>query len=270
MFSSGHLIFLIVSLVVIVAGTILSKRYISDINLLLKICLVIGIVSEVIKVFSVASLVPVVTPVITESADGPVLGYRTIGPFTPYINAEHLPLELCSMQVLFITIALLLKDAKKRSSLFAVMYATEIIGGILALLFPYLTTEYDSVSSILISPRAWQFFLYHSMLIILGLYIGSSKETDIRFEQWKTATAGIVLMDIPSFYLNSILAEPVYLDGRLAGVSYRVNYFSSYVNPLGLNLTEKWQWILYLCIRCVIAFLCIFTLFLIKRKKTSC
>ena len=149
------------------------------------------------------------------------------------------------------------------------MYATEIIGGILALLFPCLTTEYDSVRSMLISPRAWQFFLYHSMLIILGLYLGSSKEADIRFEQWKTATAGIVLMDIPSFYLNSILSEPVYLDGKLTDVSYRVNYFSSYVNPIGLNLTEKWQWILYLCIRCIIAFLCIFSLFLTKRKKQS-
>ena len=68
MFSTGHLIFLIVSLAVIVTGTILSKRYVPDINLMLKICLVIGIVSEVIKMFSV--------------------------------------------QLLFITIALLLKDAK--------------------------------------------------------------------------------------------------------------------------------------------------------------
>ena len=33
----------------------------------------------------------------------------------------------------------------------------------------------------------------------------------------------------------------------------RINYFSSYVNPLGLVLTEKWQWIAYLAVRAVLA-----------------
>ena len=269
MFSSGHLIFILISLAFITAGTILSRRYIPDINQMLKICLVIGIVSEVIKVFSVADIVPVVTPVITNGAGGIGVYYKAIGPYTPYINAEHLPFELCSIQLILIPIALLLKNSRKRNRLFAIMYATQIIGGILAVLLPFLVTEYDSVSSMLLSPRVWQFFIYHSMLITLGLYIGGSKEAGIRFEQWKTAVIGILLMDIPSFYLNSIMSEPVYLDGKLAGVSYRVNYFSSYVNPIGLNLTSKWQWILYLCIRLVLALTCVYSLFLIKQKQSG-
>jgi hypothetical protein len=267
MFSSAHLIFILISLAFTAAGTILSRRYITDINLMLKICLVIGIVSEIIKIFSVADIVPVVTPVVTNSAGGIEFDYRAIGPYTPYIKAEHFPFQLCSIQLILISVALLLKDARKLSSLFALMYATQIIGGILAILLPYLVTEYDSLSSMLISPRVWQYFLYHSMIITLGLYIGNSTEAGIRFEQWKTTALGIMLMDIPSFYLNSIMSEPVYLNGKLVGVSYCVNYFSSYVNPIGLNLTQKWQWLLYLCVRCVLAIICIYSLFLIKRKR---
>lgn len=269
MFSSGHLIFILISVAFITAGTILSRRYIPDINQMLKICLVIGIVSEVIKVFSVANIVPVVTPVVLNGAGGIEFDYKALGPYTPYINAEHLPFELCSIQLVLIPVALLLKDSLKRNSLYAIMYATQIIGGILAVLLPFLVTEYDSVSSMFLSPRVWQFFLYHSMIITLGLYIGGSKEAGIRFEHWKTAVIGILMMDIPSFYLNSIMSEPVYLNGKLAGVSYRVNYFSSYVNPIGLNLTKKWQWILYLCVRFMIAIICVYSLFLFKRKRTD-
>lgn len=39
----------------------------------------------------------------------------------------------------------------------------------------------------------------------------------------------------------------------LLGIVYRTNFFSSYVNPLGLVLTERWHWLAYLAIRLGIA-----------------
>ena len=37
--------------------------------------------------------------------------------------------------------------------------------------------------------------------------------------------------------------------GKPAGIVYRTNFFSSYVNPLGLVLKERWQWLMYLVVR---------------------
>ena len=51
------------------------------------------------------------------------------------------------------------------------------------------------------------------------------------------------------FYLNSVFSQPVYTAGKPVGVVYRTNFFSSYVNPLGLVLTQRWQWLVYLAVR---------------------
>ena len=63
----------------------------------------------------------------------------------------------------------------------------------------------------------------------------------------------MLAMDLPTFYLNSVFSQPVYVAGKPTGILYRTNFFSSYVNPLGLVLTERWQWLAYLVIRLIIA-----------------
>ena len=90
------------------------------------------------------------------------------------------------------------------------------------------------------------------MISVLSIYIGLSKETNIVFSDLKTAIIGAFAFDIPTFYLNGVLSEKVYVNDQLVGVTHRINFFSSYVNPVGLVLTEKWQWILYIAIRDVI------------------
>ena len=60
---------------------------------------------------------------------------------------------------------------------------------------------------------------------------------------------GLVCLDIPVFYLNSVFSQPVYAKGKPVGLIYAANFFSSYQNPLGLVLRERWQWFLYLLIR---------------------
>jgi len=58
---------------------------------------------------------------------------------------------------------------------------------------------------------------------------------------------------------------------QVVGVSHRINFFSSYVNPLGLILTEKWQWIVYLIIRAAMATCLIIILYLpmLARRRRS-
>jgi hypothetical protein len=65
--------------------------------------------------------------------------------------------------------------------------------------------------------------------------------------------ATVLFFDISSLYLNSILSEPVYRGKELEGIMYAVNFFSSYNNPLGIPMTGKPQYLLYLLLRFCIA-----------------
>jgi hypothetical protein len=48
-----------------------------------------------------------------------------------------------------------------------------------------------------------------------------------------------------------MMATPYYQGDQLMGVGNVVNYFSSYNNPLGIVMSDKVQWFLYLLIRCL-------------------
>ena len=173
--------------------------------------------------------------------------------YTPYIAKEHLPLELCSLYLLFMPLALIIRNKKWKKRLYAVMFISGTIGGLMGIVLASIAGDFETTAAFFTAPRAWQFFLFHSMIVSLSIYIGFGDESGLRFSDWKTAVLGILVLDIPTFYINSVLSSEVYMADQVAGVSHRINFFSSYVNPLGLILTEKWQWIVYLVIRAALA-----------------
>ncbi len=107
------------------------------------------------------------------------------------------------------------------------------------------------------SPRVWQYFLYHAMVVTLGMYLGFVRDSEISVKSLKPTLGLLVALDIPTFYLNSVFSQPVYTDEKPTGLVYRANFFSSYVNPLGLTLTEKREWLAYLGIRIALSFMLI-------------
>ena len=253
MYSTGHLIWIGISAILIVGGLLTIRIRKPTLEQVLKACLIVGVVSEVTKVFSVTSILPVVTPEIVTTEAGSALTYVPIGKYSPYMKMEHLPLELCSLMIVFLIAALLLKNGIWRSRLLALMYITGTIGGLMGVLLSYIATEYSSTAAFLLAPRAWQYFLYHSMVVMLGLYLGFEYNGGVSLRFWKSTMIGLLLLDMPTFYLNSILSQAAYVNGEPVGILYRTNFFSSYVNPLGLVLTEKWQWLAYLGIRLALA-----------------
>ena len=253
MYSTGHLIWIGISAILIVGGLLTIRIRKPTLEQVLKACLIVGVVSEVTKVFSVTSILPVVTPEIVTTEAGSVLTYVPIGKYSPYMKMEHLPLELCSLMIVFLIAALLLKNGIWRSRLLALMYITGTIGGLMGILLSFIATEYTSTAAFLLAPRAWQYFLYHSMVVTLGLYLGFEYNGGVSLKFWKSTMIGLLLLDMPTFYLNSILSQAAYVNGEPVGILYRTNFFSSYVNPLGLVLTEKWQWLVYLGIRLALA-----------------
>ena len=249
MFSTGHLLWIGISLVLITGGTLMCLRRRPAEDHFLKICLAIGVLSEAVKLFSVMRILPMVDITV----NGAALDYTYAGQYTPYLEMADLPLELCSLQIAFLVAMLLVKKPEWRSRLRALMYVTGVIGGTLGIVLAEVTVDYTAVAEYFTSPRIYQFFLYHSMVVTLGLYMGFGPDSDVSLRRFRGTMGLLLALDVPTFYLNSVFSQPVYVAGKPEGIVYRTNFFSSYVNPVGLVLTQRWQWLAYLAIRLVLA-----------------
>ena len=245
MFSTGHLMWICISSCLIAGGVIACFRKKPEEDRILKLCLAIGILSEAVKVLSVTRILPMVDVAVS----GAALSYLPTGQYTPYLEMADLPLELCSLQVAFIAVMLFSKTLAWRSRLRALIFVTGVIGGLMGIGMAQVTVDYSTVRQYFTSARIYQYFLYHSMVVTLGLYLGLGPRSDVSLRSFKGTMGLLVLMDVPTFYLNSVFSQPVYEAGKPVGIAYRTNFFSSYVNPLGLALSKRWQWIAYLVIR---------------------
>ena len=158
MFSVGHLIWIAISMCVIAAGLFVCIRKRPSLHRLISVCFSLSVVSEAVKFLSVVEIVPVVRQVVENG----VLVYVKTGAYTPYLQAEHMPFELCSLQIPFMFLCLILKDEGLKKKLYSLMYGTSIIGGAMALFLSSIAPEFSDTVSFLTAPRAWQFFLYHA------------------------------------------------------------------------------------------------------------
>ena len=265
MFSKGHLIWILISAIIIVVGYLACRHYKPSLKKLFTIGLIAGIISEIIKYFSVIKIVPMVEPTIVNNS----IEWVKTGEYTPYLQAEHLPFELCSLYLLFMLLAIILKNEKYKNYLYSLMYVSGIFGGVLGIVLSSIAGDFHSTIEYFTSFRVYQFFLYHSMVVFLSLYLGRSEESGLEFKDWKKAILGLLCLDIPTFYFNSVLSSEVYVNNEVIGVTHRINFFSSYVEPIVL-ITEKWQWIVYLLIRAILTILIVIGLFaLLKKNKKN-
>ena len=249
MFGTAHLVFIAISVVLIVFGLIMIRRKKPPIRRLIKVCFILGVIMEAVKVLSVILILPVVEPAVENG----VLVYRETGAYAPYLQAEHMPFELCSLQLVFMFLALIIKNKKWKKRIYATMYGTAVIGGVMAILLSSIAPEFESAAAFFSAPRAWQFYLYHSMIVTMGIAIGMSEECDLHFRDVCAMLAAVLILDCASFYVNSLMSIPYYQGDTLVGMGNAINYFSSYNNPLGIVMSTKGQYFLYLAIRFVLA-----------------
>ena len=165
---------------------------------------------------------------------------------------------------------LLVRRRSFREKLLAVMYGTALIGGVIAILLASIAPEFETAAAFFSAPRAWQFFLYHAMVVTLGVAIGMDREYRLRFRDIRWTILGVLGLDWLMYYANSIMSVPYYQGDHLVGMGYDVNYFSSYNNPLGIVMSDKTAYLVYLLIRLVLA-LALITLvyvpFVLRDKK---
>ena len=258
MFSLQHFIWLAICVVCITVATVFLRKHKVPLNKLMTAACVAAVIAELIKTFSVIQLVP--------SADG-------TSSFV-FIEPLNLPFHLCSIQIIFIFYCRFAKDGKIKDILYAFMYPTCTIGAFIALVLPSIFDEVP-VSRIFTSLHPYEYFLYHSFLVILGLHIYYSYREILRPKHYFTTVGFLGVLAYLSLYLNSIFATPIYENGVLVGVENTTNFFFTYKFVIDLKFTEIWQWYAYLGV--IFAAACIFiALFYIpvfvryfKHKKES-
>ena len=255
MFSIQHFIWVAISLALIAAGLVALKKKKPSLRQVLTIACIGCVASELIKVFSCIELIP--------SADGSIL--------YPYLELQHLPLHLCSIQIFFIFYCRFGKgsiaESKAKQLILQFMYPTCAIGAPFALALPSIFNTTITVSQAFTHPIAYQTFLYHAMLIILGIYIPMSGEVSFSWKTYRKTMGILGLITFAQIYLNSLFANVTYVNGKLASVDYVTNFFFVFRTPIGLALNTKLAWFIYVGILVALAFVLVWLLYLPLRKS---
>lgn len=254
MFTLYHFIWLFVSIASIILSLILLKKYKISLTQLLSVACIGSVLSEVVKTLSVIKFVP-------------LAGEET---FTPYIEMSQVPLHLCSFQIILIFYTKFSKNEKLRQLFLSFMYPTCIVGAFLAILLPSIFPDSVLPQEAFISPHAYQYFLYHAMLIVLGIYIYISGEANIKPKNYFTTVFILISFAFLSFYLNSMFSVPVYENGELLNIEHMPNFFFTFKTPIDIPLTELWHWYIYLAIIIALGLSLIALMYLpifIKAKK---
>lgn len=230
MFTVNHFIWLGICVALGAAAFLYLKRHRPPLRRVLTVACVICVLSELIKTLSVLKMVP--------SSDGTSM--------LLYLEMQHLPLHLCSIQIIFIFVARFGRAGRGRDALLAFMYPTCTLGALFALALPSIFSSSIEVSQAFTHPLAYQFFLFHTMLVVLGIYIAMSGEVDIRPRHYLSTLGMLGALAFVSIYLNSMFAVPMYVNGELVSVDYSPNFFFTERTPIGIELTEMWQWGVYM------------------------
>ena len=251
MFSPQHLIWLAICVVAIifVLRALFARKL--PLEQVLSVSCVLAVVSELVKLLTYIQMVP--------TADGSAMHM--------FIEWRHLPFHLCSIQIFLIFYARFAESAKRRETILAFMYPTCVFGAFLALALPSIFTNGIEPAQAFTHPVAYQFFVYHSMLVVLGVYIARCGEVKINFSRHLRSSLAIMLaFGMMSVYANSALAYVTYTGTQLLSVENTPNFFFTYRTPIGLLLTEKWQWYVYIAIISALAVL-VFTLFYLPFRE---
>ena len=251
----------------IAIGVFVCKKNKWPLDKVIKVCFFIAVICEIIKVLTVIQILPIVQ----ETIENGEIVYKETGRYSPFIEFTHLPFELCSLQIVFMFLYLVIKDEVWKKRIIALIYGTAFMGSVLAIFVSSIAGDFNTIRESLTSVRAWEFYIYHSMLAVVAILIATDGKYTLKFKEFKWTCLMLWIIDNFSFYINSILSEPVYRDGKLIGLSSSVNFFSSFQSPLGITISNKEQYLLYLISRILTGLVIITIIYLplLKRKRNE-
>lgn len=255
MFTIYHLIWVLICILVVTTARLYIRKHNVSLQQILPICCKLCICSEVVKTFSVIKMVP--------SSDGSLM--------YPYLELHHLPLHLCSMLIFVIFFCTYSQNQKWKTIAFGLLYPASILGGISAISLPSIFTSSVPVTQAFTHPLAYQFFLYHAMLIVLGLSIVKDPSTQVTSKNYGTTMKILLLLGFGALYTNAMFAYPTYENGVLKSVEYGPNLLFVWETPIGVKLHNLTEWYIYLAILISVAFLLVAVVYIpiFKRDRTT-
>ena len=187
LFGTKHLILVAVSLLLIVVGYYFARKI--SIPTLAKILLAVGVVSEIIKVFTyiVINLNKEYLPGVT---------------YNGFLPKTDLPFQLCSMQIIFLLVLNLSQSEKVRRFIMSFMMPTCLFGGIAAILIA--TDSSRNVWMITV-----QYFAFHVAITVFALRLLSAKEMKWHVKDLLNAFYMLIGVILFSIYINSMLMDGV-------------------------------------------------------------
>ena len=238
-FGFKHLIILAVCAAAIVGGWFYVRK--QSLGAVFKKMLLVGIVSELIKVFYYT--------VTNEEVYGGIL------------PKTDLPFHLCSIQILFILVINITKSEKVKRFLYSFMSPSCLLGGIAALLLA--TTSSLNGMWIL----SVQYFGYHVAIVVLALKLITSREFTPTVGDYFNCLKFLLMLMFAAMYINSILYD---------GVS-NINFMYVASPPMsGLPfLNENHGWLVYIAHYGCLVLLCVTACYIkpivkaLSRKKQT-
>jgi len=108
------------------------------------------------------------------------------------------PFQLCSIPMYFCLIAPFLKPGKVQKGMYHFMLAFNLMGGFIAFLEPSgLVHEYWSLTL--------HAFIWHMLLVFVGLYIGFSGRAGLKLKDYRYAVLTFCILCVIAFGLNLLL-----------------------------------------------------------------
>lgn len=255
MFTTNHFIWLAICAALLAALIFGMVKFKPPQKLAFTIACVCAAISEIVKTLAQVEILPTAS-----------------GGYTAYIDPSQMPLHLCSIQIFIIFAVRFLKDGRLKQTLLAFMYPTCALLPVLALLIP--TSLNSDGGNAFTTVMPYQYFLYHTMLIALGIYIAKSGAVKFKVKHIFTSLAIMLLFAYIAIYANSAFASVDYSTGS-AVVENISNLFFIYGLPSSVKLftiTQKWQWLLYFfCVVALVAaaFTLMYLPFILKNRKQS-
>ena len=214
-----HILFLVACVAMITIPLIFLRKG-KHTKIVLYVCMALAVLYTILCVF--LYIRPHPTPLLPGMEGKPVDDSWTIDP-------AELPLHLCNIQVFTIILIVVLKKESTKQNIVAFFIPTSIAGAALALFIPTTPTQYGWDNF-----RAFQYIVYHAMLIFLGIYLYMTYFKKLNLKNVLFSFVSLLVLSVFSIYLNSI-------------IGHGANYFFTARPPMPNMpfLTLKYGWGIY-------------------------
>jgi len=180
-FGTKHLIIIAITAAVILFGYLAVRKW--SLEKLCKRLLLVGVISEIIKVFYYI--------IANESTHGGIL------------PKTDLPFHLCSIQILFLVLVVYGSNQKLKELLLSFMIPSCLLGGIAAI---FIATTSSLNGMIILSV---QYFGYHAAIVIFALVLLTSGAMKLTVRHYVNCLKFLVALMLCAIYINSILYDGV-------------------------------------------------------------